>query len=783
MTVQSTTEVSAPPLTGLTSADALKRLQTYGPNEIQEEKKRPWLVFVQKMWGPVPWMLEITVLLELFLGKWIEAGIIGLLLLFNALISSFQENRAEDALGFLRQRLTVNARVLRDDHWQIIPARELVMGDIIHVRMGDLAPADMQIKTGQVLVDRSTLTGESMPVEASEGNTVFAGTVVKRGEATGEISATGARTSYGKTAELVRLAKTSGALNKIVYAIVRYLLVLDGVLAAAVLLFALLTGLAWQDFIPFAIILLVASVPVALPVTFTVATAVGALELARQGVLVTRLSAIEEAAGMDILCTDKTGTITENLLKVTSVKPYPPFKEEDTLRLAAMASSDATQDPLDLAVLDEARRRGLLSSDLHHLRFTPFDPATKRSEAVFEDDDKLVRVIKGAASAISALKPAGRAKLDADLEIMAVKGLRVLAVATGNDNNLSVAGLIGFQDPPRADTRSLIQELRELGVKVVMVTGDGLATARAIATQIGLVKRGCGPDAIQNLATKIDPDCEVFAEVLPEDKYNLVRALQRSGHTVGMTGDGVNDAPALRQAEVGIAVSNAMDVAKASASLVLTNAGLGNIIAAVEVSRQIYQRMLTYTLNKIIKTIVIALFMSLSLIIARTFVTTSLLIILLLFTNDFVTMSIATDQVSYSKKPNRWQIKMLMTAALGLAIPLIVLLFGLFWFGSIELGLNLGQLQTMLFLALVFSGQGTVYLVRERRHMWASTPGKWMMLASILDFILVGFLAIQGILMTAISFGLVLSTLAVILVFLVVLDFWKVQLFKSLKIE
>ena len=298
-----------------------------------------------------------------------------------------------------------------------------------------------------------------------EGNTVYAGTIIKRGEVTGEISATGAHTSFGKTAELVRLAKTSGTLNEIVYAIVRYLLILDGVLAAAVLLYALLTGLAWQDFIPFAIILLVASVPVALPVTFTVATALGGLELAHRGVLVTRLSAIEEAAGMDVLCSDKTGTITENQLKVSGVKPYPPFKEEDTLRLAALASSDATQDPLDLAVLDEARSRGQLTSVPANLQFIPFDSATKRSEAVFEEKGQFVRVLKGAASAISALNPVGLSAIDADVEMMAAKGLRVLVVATGHDKALSVAGLIGFQDPPRTDSGSLIKELRDLGVK------------------------------------------------------------------------------------------------------------------------------------------------------------------------------------------------------------------------------------------------------------------------------------------------------------------------------
>ncbi|OGC89363.1 MAG: plasma-membrane proton-efflux P-type ATPase [candidate division Zixibacteria bacterium RBG_16_53_22] len=767
-------------LSGLSAAEARARLQEYGPNAIREERKRPWVAFALKMWGPVPWMLEASILLELLLGKYLEAGIIALLLVFNALLSTIEENHSQDALALLRQRLTLYARVLRDGIWQTLPAREIVPGDIVHLQLGDLVPGDVRLTGGGVLLDQSVLTGESLPIDAQPGQIAYAGGTVKHGEATGEVTATGSRTYFGKTAELVRMAKTKGHLEGVIFAIVRSLVILDAVLVGAVVVYALWAKVPPNEILPFALILLVASVPVALPATFTLATALGAQELAQQGVLVTHLAAIEEAAGMDALCADKTGTITENRLSVSALHPYSPYTETDVLRYAAIACDDATQDPIDLAILKAAHDQGNLILLPARRDFIPFDPASKRSEAVVEQGNQLLHVTKGAPHAINALTSDDAATIDGDVEELASQGFRVLAIAVGDEHAYQMVGLISLQDPPRADSGALIDRLRNLGIRVIMITGDGLPTARAIAAQVGIGKRICVKETLDPGHGSQPLDCDVFAEVLPEHKFNLVKLLQQAGHTVGMTGDGVNDAPALKQAEVGIAVSNATDVAKAAASLVLTNPGLTNIIAAVESSRRIYQRMVTYTLNKIIKTIEIAFFLSLGLIITGTFVTTPLLIVLLMFTNDFVTMSIATDRVTYSPRPNRWQVRQLVAAALSMALPILLLSFTIFEYARTDLRLPLPQQQTLIFTMLVFSGQGMIYLVRERDHFWHSRPGKWLLLSTVLDVIVVSFMATAGILMTPIPVKLVAGMLGTISVYLIALDFLKVQVFKKL---
>jgi H+-transporting ATPase len=775
-------DFSTPPtsqrLGGLTAAEAAERLRHYGPNAAAEERRHPVLALLGKLWAPVPWMLEVTIVLELLLGRHAEAVVIAVLLVFNAVLGFVQENRAQNALALLGRRLAVQARVLRDSLWQLLPARELVPGDVIHLRMGDLTPADVCLADGDVLLDQSALTGESVPAEAGAGQTVHAGTVVRRGEATGEVTATGSRTAFGRTVELVRLARTRSQLETIIFNIVKYLVLLDAVIVAAVLIYALAAGLALREVLPFALILLVASVPVALPATFTVATALGALELAQAGVLVTRLSAIEEAAGMDVLCSDKTGTITENRLSLASLQTYAPFREEDVLRLAAAASDDSTQDPLDLAILAAARARGMPSPAGSRLRLVPFDPATKRSEAVLQEGDGVRRVIKGAPQVVQAMCAVRGETVEQDVERLAAEGQRVLAVAAGSEEALRLAGLVGLQDPVRPDSRQLVQDLRDLGVRVRMVTGDGLATARAVAEQVGIVGRACTPEELRRNPDGPVPDCVVFAGVLPEDKYRLVKSLQRDGHTVGMTGDGVNDAPALKQAEVGIAVASATDVAKAAASLVLTDPGLGNVVAAVQTSRRIYQRMLTYVLNKIIKTIEISLLLGLGLVLTGTFVTTPALVVLLLFTNDFVTMSLATDRVACSRTPDRWHVRSLVLTALPLALFILVLSFGLFLWARNYLHLPLEQLQTLVFILLVFSGQGTVYLVRERRHFWKSRPGGWLLLSSLLDILVVSTLAMTGIpaLLTPLPPTLVLLTLGLVALYLAGLDFLKVRL-------
>ncbi len=769
-----------PPLRGLTSGEAAQRLLRYGPNTVTEERSHPLLAFLRKFWAPVPWMLEATIGLQIILGKLDEAGIIAVLLVFNAILSFVQENRANRALALLKSRLAVQARVLRDGRWQLVAAQELVPGDAVHLRMGDLSPADIRVLDGEMQLDQSALTGESLPLEAGFGATAYAGAVVKRGEATGEVTATGSRTYFGKTAELVRTAKTVSHLQVTILTIVKYLVVLDLILVAALLAYSLAAGMPLRETIPFALILLVASVPVALPATFTLATALGALELAKRGVLVTRLSAIEEAAAMDVLASDKTGTITQNRLAVAALHPFAPHSEDELLRLAGLACDDATQDPIDLAILDAARSRSLLQGAPQRLRFIPFDTSSKRSEAVFEQDgqDRL-RVLKGAPQAIAPLDPEAPDS-SAEVERLSAGGYRVLAVAAGTGGALRLAGLVALQDPPREDSRSLVQSLRELGVRVIMVTGDGLATARAVAAKVGIGDRACPPETLRGEIGNKVLDCDVFAGVYPEDKFRLVQAVQHAGHVSGMTGDGVNDAPALKQAEVGIAVANATDVAKAAASMVLTNPGLTDVLAAVEISRRIYQRMLTYTLNKIIKTLEIAVFLSVGVMLTGVFVITPLLIVLLLFTNDFVTMAIATDRVTFSRQPERWRIPSLILTAGILAALVLVLSFSVFFAGRDWLHLPLAQLQTLIFVMLVFTGQGNVYLVRERHHFWHSRPSRWLLLASVLDIALVGVLATHGILMAAIRPALVAGLLIVVVLFLAAVDFLKIRIFGRL---
>ena len=765
-------------LQGLTSAEARQRLLKYGPNMVAEDHPHPWLLLLRKFWAPVPWMLEATIALQFALGKADEAAIIAVLLIFNAVLGFAQENRANNALALLKKRLAIQVRVFRDKIWQQAAAQDLVPGDVVHLRMGDFAPADMRLLDGQVLLDQSSLTGESLPVEAGTSATVHAGVIVKRGEASGEVTATGEHTYFGKTAELVRSAKTASHLETLIVTIVKYLVTLDAILVAALLLYSWIHGIAITEVLPFALILLVASVPIALPATYTLATALGALELAKNGVLVTRLSAIEEAAAMDVLASDKTGTITQNRLALTALHSFAPYADDDLLRWAALACDHATQDPIDMAILEAAQLRGLLSDMPQRLSFTPFDPETKRSEARYDQNGSKLRVLKGAPRVIAALVMGGP-NISADVERLGADGSRVLAVAveTG-DNGLQFAGLVALQDPPREDSHLLIQNLHDLGVRVLMVSGDGPATARAVAEKVGIGGRVCSPENLHEAIQQNVLDYDVFARVLPEDKFRLVQALQRNGHVVGMSGDGVNDAPALKQAEVGIAVANATDVAKAAASMVLTNPGLADVKAAVETSRRINQRMLTYTMNKIIKTLEIAIFLSVGVMLTGVFVITPLLIVLLLFTNDFVTMSIATDHVSYARKPERWNIPNLMLTSGILAGLMLILSFAVFFAGRDWLHLPLSQLQTLIFVMLVFTGQGNVYLVRERRHFWQSVPSRWLLLASLLDIVVVGILSTQGILMAAIPLWLVSGLMGLVLVYLIAVDFIKIRVFK-----
>jgi H+-transporting ATPase len=757
-------------LVGLTSDEAKARLAQYGSNEVSEAKPRPLLALLRKFWAPVPWMLEATIALTWLSARYLDAVIIAFLLVFNILISVLQEGRAEQTLALLRERLAITARVLRDGQWHQFAARELVPGDVIHVRMGDVIPADVMVHEGTLVVDESTLTGESVPVEKSVGETLYAGAIARQGEATGTVTATGAKTSFGKTTELVKTARTVSHLETVILAIVKYLVIIDMLLVVALLLFAFVAHIALLDALPFALMLLVASVPVALPATSTLAQALGAREMAARGVLVTRLSAIEEAASMDVLCTDKTGTLTLNQLHVGQLVPSSPFSEDDLLTYGAIASDAASQDPLDLAIL-AAREQHQLSPLPERRGFMPFDPAHKRTEATIERDGTVVSVIKGAPQVVSALaKGSDQAAVEAEVARLAGRGYRVLAVAAGPEQELQLVGLIGLFDPPRSDSATLIASLHTLGVQAKMLTGDTVETARAIAEQVGIAGLVCDATALHSQGARLDVAADIFAGIFPEDKIHLVQTLQAEQRIVGMTGDGVNDAPALKQAEVGIAVSSATDVAKSAASIVLTTPGLLGILAAVETSRRVYQRMHTYTLNKIIKTIQVAVFLSLSFFFTQRFVITPTLIVLLLFANDFVTMSIAADHATPSSTPDRWQVGHLVGSALTLAAVLLVESFLVLWLMLDIFHQSLSQTQTLVFLMLVFSGQMTVYVVRERNHFWSSLPSRSLLIASLSDLLVVSGLATLGLLMAPVSPLLIGLTFALALAFMLMLD-------------
>src|SRR5579883_1700713 len=600
---------------GLSSNEAARRLAEVGPNAVAEPHISPFIKVGRRLWEPVPWMLEAAIVLQLAIGERIEAFIIAALLGFNVALGVFQEGRASAALAALKAKLALKAFVKRDGQWVVIPAAELVPGDVVKLALGGIVPADSRIMDGTVLLDQSMLTGESIAVEAGPG----------------------------KTAELVRIAHAESGEQKAVLGVVRNLAIFNGGIVVLLVAYAHSIAMPAEDVIPLVLTALLASIPVALPATFTLAAALSAQVLTRKKVLLTRLSAIHEAATLDVLCADKTGTLTRNELKVTAVKPLKEgLTGSDVLALAALASSDSGQDPVDTAIRAAVKGHPFAGTNVR--KFMPFDPATKVAEALIADaSGNEQRVIKGAPAVVGQIAPLGPME-PAELETLTQHGYRVLAVASGTPQQVEIIGLIGLSDPPRADSKELLTALRSMGVHTVMVTGDAAATAATVAAAVGLEGRVCPPGAIPDSAGP--EDFAVYAGVFPEDKFRLVKAFQRKKHTVGMCGDGVNDAPALRQAQMGIAVSTATDVAKSAASMVLMEPGLGGIVTAIKEGRAAFQRILTYTLNALAKKFQLVLFLGAGLIMTGHAVLTPMLMALLLITGDFITMSLATDRAT-----------------------------------------------------------------------------------------------------------------------------------------
>jgi H+-transporting ATPase len=753
-------------LTGLTGVEARRRLAEFGPNTVSESAPPRWRAYVVKFWSPIPWLLEAAMVVELALGKYIEGAVIIALLLFNATLAFIQEGRAGSALAALRKRLAPTALVRRDGGWIRTPAAEVVLGDIISLPLGALAPADARLVTGAVMVDQSMLTGESVPVDANPGDTVYAGSLIRRGQAVAEVTATGSRSYFGRAAELVRTARSVSTEQAAIFAVTRNLALVNATVALAIVAAAYAMALPLGDLVPLAVTALLATVPAALPATFTLSAALGSQALARRGVLLTRLSALHEAAAMDVLCADKTGTLTRNELRVVDVVPMEGFDRAGVLGLAALASSEADQDPIDAAVLDAAK--GAPSGRRERLtRFVPFDPATKCAEAfVVDPDGNERRAVKGAFEVISrSAEVSGDARSAVDR--LAGQGDRVIAVAFGPPAALRLVGLVAISDPPREDSANLVAELRGLGVRTVMVTGDSATTAAAIAHQIGIDGEVC---AAERLSAEPTQNCGIFARVVPELKFKLVQAFQLARHVVGMCGDGVNDAPALRQAQIGIAVASATDVAKAAAGMVLTEPGLAGIVFAVREGRIAFRRLVTYAFNMLTKKFEIVLFLAVGLLLTGHAVMTPVLMVLMLVTNDFLAMSLTTDRASPPPSPSVWRMRSITGAGIVLGACKLVFSTSMLAVGAYALRLPPPELQTFAFVTLVFGSQGLLYVLRERRRLWSSMPSRWVVVSSCADIAIVAALALSGTLMAPLPWRILLAVFLAAAAFTLILD-------------
>jgi H+-transporting ATPase len=782
---------------GLKKTEVEHRRQRFGFNEVPEKKPHPLWSFLKKFWGLTAWMLELIIVLSWILHKYADVYVVVGLLITNAIISYLEEQKASRAVEELKTKLQVQARTLRDGVWALVPARELIPGDILRIRSGDFIPADLKILNGALSVDQSALTGESLPLERKTGDLLYAGSVLKRGEATGGIIQTGVMTNYGKTTQLVQIARPKLHMEEVVTKLVKWLLMIIGGLLSLTLGFSIIRSLPFLDILPLMLVLLLSAIPVALPVMFTVSMAVGARELARNSVLITRLSATEDAATMDVLCVDKTGTLTSNELSISHLIPLGPFSENDVILYGALASQEANQDPLDLAFIKLAKEKVILNSSYIQESFVPFDPLLRKTEALIRHDHKAFRVMKGAVSVIAqtcGLASQELKDLEARIEDYSKKGYKTLAVALIEDSKPVVAGLAALSDSPRPDSKALIQELHSLGISVKMLTGDALPIAQEVARDIGIgenVSRMSDLKALlatdQAGALKMMEQSVGFAEVYPEDKYLIVQSLQAGKHVVGMTGDGVNDAPALKQAEVGIAVNSATDIAKASASVVLTSAGLSGIVELVKNGRKVYQRINTWVLNKIMRTILKSSFIVGVFLITGDFVISAFAMVLLLLMTDFVKISLSTDHVRWSRSPDTWKISNFIKVSTVLGIFMVLESLVLLW-----MGLNIWHLspadphvQTFSFEILFFSAVTSIFVVRERRHFWSSRPSRMLVSVILVDMlvgIMISAFGIPGALqriplqMTAfvIGFNILFS--------LFVNDFVKIHLIKKMKL-
>ena len=772
---------------GLSSAEAARLLAELGPNEVPERRHNPVLAFLGRFWGPMPWLLELAAVLALAVGHATEAAVILVLLVVNAVIGTVQSSSARRALALLRRDLAVSVTTLRDGAWGPVPARELVAGDVVALELGQIAPADLRVTSGSAEADLSSLTGESLPRPVGAGDELGAGAVIGRGSVRGVVTATGECSAAGRAAALVRDAAPRSRQQELLFSIVRYMMYVGVAASVAVGAYALACGRDLMDVASLVVTFLMGAVPVALPAVLAIVQAAGAMALSHEGVLVTRLDSVEDAASIDVFCLDKTGTITQNRLEVTEVVPLGDHGEKDVVAAAALASDASGAQPIDAACLRRAGGASALVPGWRQVSYLPFDPERKRTEAVAEGPGgRRALLVKGAPRTVAALAEADGGELATAVARLSERGLRAVAVAAGDagaeGGRLKLLGLLGLSDPPRADAAELVGRMRDLGIRPLMLTGDDVAIAREVAGEVGIGRRVRRAGELRELPAAerlaLVEASNGFAEVLPADKHLIVRLLQDAGHSVGMTGDGVNDAPALAQAELGCAVEGATDVARAAASAVLTREGLGGVVDALTESRRSYQRMLTWVINKVTKVIEVVALFSAGYALTGEMPVTLLGMSLLVFANDFATMSIATDNVEATDSPNSWNLRSIVAAAgvLGALFAAEDLLVG--WLGGAALGLAPEAAQTLVMYALVVNSQVRILTVRERARAWTSAPSAGMLVVAAA--VTAGFtaLVLLGWAVPAVPPEAVGLTLAVCCVGGLALDAAKVALFR-----
>jgi len=791
---QNTNPGLSEPISGLTHEEVVTLRNQYGFNDIPEEKKNPLLKFLSYFWGPIPWMIEIAAILSAIISHWEDFTIIVLLLLINAVVGFFQEKKADNAIDLLKKQLAPNAQALRDGSWQDIPARELVPGDIIHIRLGDIVPADAALGSGSyLLLDESALTGESLPVEKKTDEIIYSGSIVRQGEMDARVTAIGVDTSFGKTARLIQEKPPVSHFKVAVEHIGNYLIILAIILVGIVLFSEIFRAQPFIETLQFCLILIVAAIPAALPAVMTVTLSVGATALAKKGAIVSRLTAIEEMAGMDILCSDKTGTITKNSISIGDIKTFSGISEQDIIQIAAMASTRANKDPIDMAIFSrfDDPQSNQNTSGFEVLDFIPFNPDSKISRATIRDHSgNTFDVAKGAPQAISSLvgnETNHSSTLDEWISALAGKGFRALGVAwTDSSGSWQNLGLIGLYDPPRDDSLDTINKAEELGVMVKMVTGDHIAIAQEISKQVGLgqniLERSELPSGDGDKARRLLETADGFAEVRPEDKFQIVKSLQGASHIIGMTGDGVNDAPALREADAGIAVQGATDAAKSAADIVLTLPGLSVIIDAIERSREIFQRMESYAIYRIAETVRILIFLALCIVLLNFYPVTALMIVVLAILNDLPIMMIAFDNASVAPKPVQWQMNRVLSLASLLGILGVIESFIILWLAREYFHLDAGVVQTLIFLKLAVAGHMTIYLARTgKKHLW-ERPYPSLSLFGTAEITQIGatLIAVYGVFMTPIGWTIALIVWGYALLFILIIDQIKVLLFRKI---